>query len=208
MSGGGPEYLAHYRELVERMGAAFEATGWRSREFQEERFRVMAELESFGGLVVLDAGAGRADFAAYLLERGVEPARMIAQDAMAEMVEAIDARGMKGVEGALCDFASEADAFTRYGAVDSVVFSGSLNTLEEDHAVAVLERAWSAAERSVVFNFLSDRAPAEMLARPTEPAHRFGAVRMVDWALGKTPLVKFRHEYLGGHDATVAMFRA
>jgi len=207
VSGGGPSYLAHYRELVEKVGAAFEATGWRSREFQAERFRVMAEVESFGGLTVLDAGAGRADFAAYLHERGEEPARFIAQDAMGEMVEAIGARGLKGVEADLCDFASAEDAFTRYGAVDTVVFSGSLNTLEEDHAVAVLERAWAAAGRSVVFNFLSDRAPADMLARPTEPAHRFSVVRMVDWALGKTPLVKFRHEYLGGHDATVAMFR-
>ena len=203
-------YLAHYRELIDRVGAVFEATGWRSREFQEERFRVMAEMEDFSGLTVIDAGAGQADFAAFLIERGEMPARMIALDAMPEMVEAIKHRGMNGVEAHVCDFAGADcdDAFTQFGDVDSVVFSGSLNTLDEKLARSVLERAWEAVGRSLVFNFLSDRAPAELLVKPTEPAHRFDTAGMVEWALERTAGVWFRHDYLGGHDATIAMVKA
>jgi SAM-dependent methyltransferase len=207
-----PPYLEHYRELVDRVGAAFEATGWRNREFQTERFRVMAEMVDFSGMRVLDAGAGRADFAEYLLERGVGFDSMVALDAMPEMVEAIRGRKLDRVEAALGDFASEPDAFTRFGEVDAIVFSGSLNTLDEDHALAVLERAWDAVgggdgegAGALVFNFLSDRAPGAMRGRPTEPARRFSPVRLVDWALDKTPGVRFRHDYLGGHDATIAM---
>lgn len=207
-----PPYLEHYRELVDKVGAAFEATGWRSREFQAERFRVMAEMVDFSSMRVLDAGAGRADLAAYLLERGVGFDSMVALDAMPEMVEAIGARELPRVEAALGDFASEADAFTRFGAVDAIVFSGSLNTLDEDHAVAVLERAWEAVDGrgasaggALVFNFLSDRAPGAIRGRPTEPARRFSPVRLLDWALDQTAGVRFRHDYLGGHDATIAM---
>ena len=208
MSEGTAPYLAHYRELIDRVGAVFEATGWRSKEFQEERFRVMAEMEDFSDSTVIDAGAGRADLAAFLIARGEAPQRLIALDAMPEMVEAIRKRGMRGVEPHVCDFAgSEQDAFTRFGPVDVIVFSGALNTLDEPHAREVLERAWDATGRSLVFNFLSDRAPAELLARPTEPAHRFDTAGMVSWALERTPGVWFRHDYLGGHDATIAMVK-
>ncbi len=209
MREGTAPYLAHYRELIDRVGAVFEATGWRSREFQEERFRVMAEMEDFTGASVIDAGAGQADFASFLIARGEAPERLIALDAMPEMVEAIRKRGMRGVEAHACDFAGRecSDAFTRFGPVDAIVFSGSLNTLEESHAKQVLEHAWRATGRSLVFNFLSDRAPAELLARPTEPAHRFDTAGLVSWALDRTPGVWFRHDYLGGHDATIAMVK-
>ncbi len=209
MSEGTAPYLAHYRELIDRVGAVFEATGWRSREFQEERFRVMAEMEDFSGATVIDAGAGRADFASYLIARGEAAGRMIALDAMPEMVEAIRKRGMNGVEAHVCDFAGDncSDGFSRWGDVDSIVFSGSLNTLEQTLALEVLERAWAATGRSLVFNFLSDRAPEELLAKPTEPAHRFDTAGLVAWALERTPGVWFRHDYLGGHDATIAMVK-
>lgn len=200
-------YLTHYRSLIERVGAVFEATGWRSREFQLERFRVMTEMQDFTGRVVVDAGAGRGDLAAYLIERGIRFSRVIALDAMPEMVEAIRARGLPGVEAHVCDFAraAEADVFSRFGDVDVVVFSGSLNTLRPGQALEVLERAWGECCRTLVFNFLSDRAPAELLEKPTGPAHRFDTLGLVSWALGKTPGVRFRQEYLGGHDATIAM---
>lgn len=203
-----PPYLAYYRLLVDRVGAGFEATGWRNRAFQTERFRVMAEMVDFSGMRIVDAGAGRADFAAWLLERGVGFERMVALDAMPEMVERIGERALTNTEGALGDFACEHDAFTRFGEVDAIVFSGSLNTMDEPHAMETLERAWAAvrpAGGALVFNFLSDRAPRALLEKPTEPARRFDTLGMLEWALGKTPGVRLRHDYLGGHDATVAM---
>ena len=200
-------YLSHYRALIDRVGATFEATGWRSREFQRERFRVFCEMQDFTGQRVIDAGAGQADFAAYLIEHGVSYEEVIALDAMPEMVGAIAERELHRVTPRESDFASKPGVFMLFGPVDSIVFSGSLNTLTQDRALEVLERAWDAARVSLVFNFLSDRAPEELLARPTLPAHRFSAQDLIDWALQRTPGVRFRQDYLGGHDATIAMLK-
>lgn len=200
-------YLAHYRGLIDRVGAVFEATGWRSKAFQTTRFDVFSEMVDFTGLRVLDAGAGRGDFAAYLTERGVGYREIVALDAMPEMVETINGRGLPGVSAHRVDFAEDTDAFVRTGPVDAVVFSGSLNTLTQEHALGVLGRAWDAAGLALIFNFLSDRAPRAMLEKPTGPAHRFDTVGMIEWALERTPGVRFRQDYLGGHDATVVMLR-
>ena len=78
-------------------------------------------------------------------------------------------------------------------------------------AEAVLGRAWEAVSRSqsgqrggqLVFNFLSDRARRKN--ESTGPAHRYDPARLVSWALDRTPLVVLRHDYWGGHDATVWM---
>ena len=64
-----------------------------------------------------------------------------------------------------------------------------------------------AAAEGVIFNFLSDRAPAKLLAQPTAPAQRFNTIRMIDWALTKTPSVQFRQDYFNGHDATIGMLK-
>jgi hypothetical protein len=57
----------------------------------------------------------------------------------------------------------------------------------------------------VVFNFLSDRAGPECLARDVGPARRFNTVGMIDWALTHTSLVSFSQDYMDGHDATIMM---
>ncbi|HIB68799.1 MAG TPA: hypothetical protein EYO33_27835 [Phycisphaerales bacterium] len=88
------------------------------------------------------------------------------------------------------------------------VFSGSLNTLSMDRAQGVLDRFWAALEKSgrgtLVFNFLSLRHDKEQ-SPANPPAVRFDPVVMLAWALDRTPIVQMRHEYLGGHDATVVM---
>ncbi len=41
----------------------------------------------------------------------------------------------------------------------------------------------------------------------TGPAKRFDTLAMLDWAMTRTPLVRFRQDYLGGHDAAITMLR-
>ena len=88
------------------------------------------------------------------------------------------------------------------------MFSGSLNTLSMDRAQGVLDRFWAALEKSgrgtLVFNFLSLRHDKEQ-SPANPPAVRFDPVMMLAWALDRTPIVQMRHEYLGGHDATIVM---
>lgn len=208
-----PAYLAPYRKAIRDHGASFEATCWRSREMQVARFDVMISMADFTGRVVLDAGSGQGGLAAHLIHRGIEYGAYIGLDAMPEMVEQSQARGFPEATFVLCDFASEQNSFSRFSkaaggpGVDLIVFSGSLNTMEEDAAIAVLERAWRAASEGVLVNFLSNRATAKALAERTAPANRFNTIRMIDWALSKAPLVQFRQDYFEGHDGTICLMK-
>jgi len=208
-----PAYLAPYHEAIASHGASFEATGWKNRDMQLARFDIMIDMTDFTGRVIIDAGSGQGGFADHLAERAIEYGRFIGLDAMPEMVEQSRAKRLPESEFHVCDFAGETDSFSRFAkraggpGADLIVFSGSLNTMEEDAALAVLERAWAAATEGVLFNFLSDRATRRLLDADPSPARRFNTIRLLDWALDKTPAVQFRQDYFAGHDATIAMFR-
>lgn len=202
-----PAYLRHYRQIVDKEGASFAATGWISPEMQMDRFRVMADMFDFNNRVVLDAGTGRGDFAVLLRAEGVQFKRFIGLDALPEMVEACRDRQIPDAEFHLCDFASDPGAFDRGEAIDVVTFSGSLNTLPQRRALSVLERAWAASGVGLVFNFLSARCSKKATAQSGDPARRFDPLAMLNWALDRTPSVRFRQDYFEGHDATIAMAR-
>jgi hypothetical protein len=84
---------------------------------------------------------------------------------------------------------------------DVVVFSGSLNTLEEVDFVNVVRRAFDAAAEAVVFNYLCspDLASANYL-RWRKPADVLKLARPLSES------VKTLNDYLPG-DCTVAVYR-
>ena len=209
-------YLDPYRTAVDSHGATFEAMLWANRQWQIERFRVFVELLDMTGLTVLDAGSGLGEFAEYLRKRRVKYEKYIGLDAMPEMVQASQARRLARAEFHTCDFVAEEDSFARFGEpasappekrrVDVIVISGALNTLRQDAAMRVLERAWRDCGVALLFNFLSDRRNPRKLSENTGPAHRFNTVELTDWALSCTTHVVMRHDYLPyGHDATILM---
>ncbi len=208
-----PSYLAPYRAALASHGASFEATGWKNRDMQLARFDIMMEMTDFTGRVIVDAGSGLGGMAEHLNERGVQYGRYIGLDAMPEMIDQSRTRNIPEAEFVVSDFAGETDSFDRFTkraggpGAELIIFSGSLNTMHEDAALEVLERAWAAATEGVLFNFLSDRAVPKLLAKDAAPARRFNTIRLLDWALTKTPAVQFRQDYFAGHDATIAMFR-
>jgi hypothetical protein len=79
--------------------------------------------------------------------------------------------------------------------------------MQQEVARSVILRAWRQARRGIVFNFLSDRAPARLLETDLHPAVRFNTIAMIDWALTLSPRIRFRQDYLDGHDATIAVDR-
>ncbi len=201
-----PAYLAPYREALQRYGPVFEATLWASREYQATRFRVMCEMVDFTGLSVLDAGAGRGDLAHFLEERGVAFRSYEGVEGLPEVSAAgahlLPARARM----ASYDFVREPERLGE-SEPDVIVFSGSLNTLEQRAAERVLGEAWAASRVALVFNFLSDRCAPALRRQPTAPARRYDAVRMVEWAMRRTAKVAVRTDYFpGGHDATIAMW--
>lgn len=214
--GAGPGYLAPYVRVVESAGPCFEALLWRSRETQTERFRVIAETANLTGRIVADLGCGRADLPAWLTAGGVEYGRYIGLDAVSEMVDFSRERarrdGLVDCEFLAADFVADESLFDRLAGehgVECFVFSGSLNTMDQDMAEAVLARAWRATARTggqLVFNFLSDRDGGPAVSDDNEgPARRFSTLRMVRWALDRTSRMVLRHDYLQGQDATIGM---
>ncbi len=204
---GNEDYLAPYRAAAERHGGGFEATMWKSREAQVLRFDIMAEMACFHGATLLDAGCGSGDFAGRLIERHVPFARFIGVDAVEQQIALARERRLPRCEFHVADFVRDAGAF-RLIEPDWICFSGSLNTLSESKARGVIHAAFVAARRGVVFNFLSDRHDASINPHVMRPARRFDTVAMLEWSLDQSPLVRFRQDYLNGHDATIVIEHA
>lgn len=214
MGGPPPDYLEPYREAVRDGGARFESLLWKSPAAQRRRFDVLIRSCRLRGRVIADLGSGLGDLALRMHERGVEYGRYLGVEGVGELASVSRTRlaGAGVAEWSVleADFVADAGLFARLvreHRAEVLIFSGSLNTLGQTEAERVLDRAWDALARvrggQLAFNFLSDRS-----RRPpptTGPAHRFDTVRLFAWALDRTPLVKVRHDYWHGHDATMWM---
>lgn len=222
------DYLEPYRRAVDEMGPAFEALLWRSRDFQQVRFRVLVETAAAGlapfdphptakalaNRVIVDLGCGRADMLSWLDEHRVPFGRYIGVEALPELVNASLVRTADRDDAEIieADFASDHDLFAalvRSHSAEVFLFSGSLNTFEQPAALGVIERAFAALGAkpagAVVFNFLSSLAP-HAPTDDTGPAHRFDTRTVIALAAGLSPAFTVRHDYLRGHDATVGVF--
>ena len=210
-----PDYLKPYTDAMKEHGPAFESTLWNSPEKQAARFDVIEGMVDLTGRIVVDAGCGLGDLAQRLTETGVEYGLYIGLEAMPEFVDAASAREIPEAACAVADFVADGRVFSdlqkheilQGHPIDVVVFSGSLNTLGEEAMLNVLERAWEAAGEALVFNFLSTRHHRGPAGDETAPAFRVDPVRVLEWAMQRTPNVLFRQEYFQGHDATVAMMK-
>lgn len=206
------DYLEPYRRAVAEGGAGFDALLWKSREYQKIRFAAIADSVDLTGRVVADMGCGRADLATWCVEQGIEFGAYIGVEAVAELAEAarqeIRTRGLEACDIVEADFAADADlaaSLVRARGVDTFVFSGSLNTFDEDAALDVLRIFYKAlpAGGVLAFNFLSDQRRKPRT--PTGPARRFRTVRLTAWALKKCESVLMRQDYLRDHDALIVM---
>jgi SAM-dependent methyltransferase len=167
----------------------------------------MVRMVDLRGRVLVDAGCGLGDLAAYLAEKRIGVGRYVGVDAFAGVVAGARERGLAGAEFVELDFAhrpAEFGGLIRDAGADVVVFSGSLNTFDQADALAIVGVAFAAARVGVVFNFLSAASP-KVRKDPDDPARRFDPAAVLAWALGQTPRVRMRSDYLRGHDATVAM---
>jgi SAM-dependent methyltransferase len=163
---------------------------------------VMIELAGFAECTILDVGCGRGDFAAHLLQRGVEFERFVGMDALDEMVDAAAARRLERCVFQTRDVLAEPQAMAEARA-DFICFSGTLNTMDEATARGLIGRAYRAAAQGVVFNFLSDRFHPRWADHDLGPARRFNTAAWLDWSLDLSTCVSFTQDYLDGHDATI-----
>ncbi len=210
-----PSYLEPYRDAVDRHGAVFEATLWASRDHQMARFRVLSEMVDFRGSLIIDAGAGLGDLAAYLHEHAVLYERYIGVEGVPEILASAGRRCLPRAEFVSADFLRDAGCFEEAlsrgtGLRPIIVFCGSLNTMRESDARRALERAWRALpldrDGALAFNFLSGACCPFLRSGSSYPARRFSPQHMADWAIAHSPRIAMRSDYFpGGHDATIVV---
>ncbi len=216
---GEADYLEPYAKAVKEHGPGFEALLWNSADAQNRRFDAITSLCHPSGRVIADMGCGQADFALWLNQQKIPCKRYLGVEAIQELqtlsqerIKDLNLGEAKILHGEFVADEGLFDRLVRDEGVDLIVFSGSLNTLEQDQAVAVLKRAMEALDGgrgwggggALVFNFLA-QSPAEPERAVMPPAKRFATLRMIRWALVQSPLVSYRQDYLQGHDATICI---
>ena len=197
-------YLDPYRDAQDDFGNDFRVTLWASTRSQEQRFKVFNQMCYLPGKRLLDAGCSRGDLAAYLGQHGVDYAHYVGIDALPEVIDFARRRDLPRAEFIAGDFVHDTSLLST-GRPQVILFSGTLNTMDDDTAMALLDAAWHACSQTLLFNFLSSRCtldPKEELG----PARRLDPLKYLDWALQRTTRVQLRHDYFKyGHDATIKM---
>jgi ubiquinone/menaquinone biosynthesis C-methylase UbiE len=61
----------YYASLLMKYGISEHAVDWGSKESQELRFKILAEIGELSGTKILDVGCGLADFYSWLAEHGI-----------------------------------------------------------------------------------------------------------------------------------------
>jgi SAM-dependent methyltransferase len=203
------EYLSLYTEAGDRSVPNHRAACWESVEVQRTRFTVLLEAlprTILEDATILDAGCSRGDLAQFLIDARVPFARYVGIDAIPEVIAFASKRPLPRCEFYRGDFVRDAKVAAT-AKPDVTFLSGTVNTMTQDQALAVLDALWKASRRALVFNFLSDRA-SEEAALQTDPIRRLPTVELIEWAFERTPLVSFRQDYLPhGHDATISLVR-
>lgn len=199
-------HLDAYRAAVAKHGAGFSATLWGSPETQSLRFSVIRDMAGgFFGQRVLDLGCGDGAFARWLAACNDQPIAYLGLDALEAQVHHAESDSPPWAQFRVVDLSQEWELDDRF---DWVVLSGTLNTMDDVLVQRVLARAWSACDVGLVFNFLSDRPETQWSEKELGPARRLEFSAWYEWALERSDQVAYREEYLGGHDATLAIRRS
>ena len=106
----------------------------------------------------MDAGCGRADFMGFLIEQRIDVADYIGLEAVGALADEAEAQDYPACRIIRADFVRE--PVKMFVGADVIVFSGSLNTIDDGPFYETLRRAFDAAAEAVVFNFLNSAALA------------------------------------------------
>lgn len=191
-----------HRDSLTRHGHSPHALYWSSREIQEKRFEVLAEVGIASGESVLDVGCGFGDLYHWLAVHGVQ-VNMTGVDLSPDLL----ARGrqlypdMDFLCGELFDFDWPEQSF------DWVVLSGALNgQLGDEGAYArrVIRRMFELCRKGVAFNLLNAQHEGLMFAYDLA---LFDPDEVLVFCQQITPDCTCRADYLA-NDFTIYMRRA
>ncbi len=195
-----PDYLKPYQEAVDVHGGTFDATLWRSKEGQYLRFETFCNFVDFTDTSILDVGCGIGDFSEYLLQNNVAFKSFHGIDAMDAMIETANKRNLPRSIFETIDILNNPKLIGEY---DWITFSGTLNAMNEEVAMTLIDRSYEACKTGVAFNFLSNRSGRAPEGEDLTPASRFSTTAWIDNSLFLSTNVDFTQSYLDGHDATI-----
>lgn len=192
-------YLEPYFRAARQYGAGFSALLWASPKTQRARFDAIRRAYDPQGKSVLDAGCGRADYLEFLLSRDVQPADYVGLEAVEALAVAAEAKAFPNSRIVRGDFVREPAKL--FVGADVIVFSGSLNTMDQGTFYESLRRAYDATAEAVVFNFLCSPALAGRAYLTWHQRERVEA-----FARRVAADVRILEDYLQG-DCTIAMMK-
>jgi trans-aconitate methyltransferase len=190
-------YLTPYLTAARTHGGGFGSLLWASPTTQASRFDAIARIHSPVRQSVLDVGCGRADFLDFCRAWRLTPNDYIGIEAVPQLADAARAKQLPNCRIIRADFVERPLAM--FVAADMIVFSGSLNTLDDAAFYATLQRAFDATADVIVFNFLSSShlAAAAYL-------HWRRVVDVLEFARSLSDDITLLDDYLEG-DATIAI---
>lgn len=186
--------VERYSSRLARFGEDPRTLGWDRRESQAARFAVAAASFPFRGKTVLDVGCGLADFLSFLRGRGEAPAAYTGIDINPDLLQRCRERFPESAFHRANFLLDEIPGSPH----DVVVLFGVLNfRFKEfanwDFARGMIRRAFECCREAVVVDMLTARREE---AYPEEDfVHYYDPSEMLEFALGLTPFVSFRHDY-------------
>jgi SAM-dependent methyltransferase len=182
--------VCFFTELLDRYGADVQALDWGSRESQETRFSVLAQVGPLVGRSVLDIGCGMGDFLGWLRKRGVDDVEYTGIDITPGMIEIAQQR-FPDARFAVVNFLDAGDEIAK--SYDFIFASGIFYRRRTAPLVffeAVLSKMYCHCKRAIAFNSLSswaaDQEEGEFYADPLET---------LDFSRTLSPWIVLRHNY-------------
>lgn len=140
---------AHYRNLLLEHGDGPQAVQYSSRESQERRFDIIAEIGDLNGSSILDFGCGTGQLYAYLKRKGIE-VDYYGADIVDEFLTLCRSKFPHGRFGRFEDFAGQQ--------FDYVLLSGVFNNRIKDNTGFyrdTLKSLFGVARKGLSFNMMS-----------------------------------------------------
>jgi SAM-dependent methyltransferase len=189
-----------YTDLIEHYGVDVRAMNWASRESQQLRFSVLAQVGQLRGTRVLDVGCGMGDLFGWLKEAGVD-VEYTGIDITPKMIETARERFPKEnfEVKSLHDIQSEKTECYDYGIASGIFYYRQIEPFE--FMKEMVTHLFRICNTAIAFNSLSawatEKEGGEFYADPLET---------LTFCRTLTPWIVLRHDY-HARDFTIYLYK-
>lgn len=188
-----------YTSLLERYGEDYRALDWGSKESQQLRFKILAEIGLKSGDTVLDVGCGLADFYSWI-KNNIDGVKYSGLDITPEMIEKSKKRFPK-IEFKQCTVFDEDISNKKF----DFIFASGIFVFREKEPISYMKKTikkmYDISIKGIAFNSLSQFSPSkaenEFYADPSE---------IFEYCMSVSSKVILRHDY-HLNDFTIYLYR-